>query len=419
MKISKTFFTLLIFFQFISLNIVYGQTFLEELERLNKEAKENSDRLKEQNRHDEYMYQLKLAQRQKELLAIKEVKKEINELKESTISKILSYNSFDNTIIGNKLNEIANDYRTKSDNTFKRYGEKRFVDISEARDKIYSYSMETLRDKIFTFLSSMEYEKEKMNNFITSNILTQKQIERIKKDYNEFLIEPFKTDEQGNYIGFSFNVNKIVSILPSSATAFAISSDGYLVTNYHVVEDADSIIIKGINGDFIKEYLADIIILDKSNDLALLKIKDNSFKQIEKIPFLISPSISDVGENIFVLGYPLTNTMGKEIKLTNGIISSKTGFEGNITLYQISAPVQPGNSGGPLFDSKGNLIGIINAKHSGAENVSYAIKSIYLINLIGSLEKSPSLSLKNTLKAKSLTQLVKKLEKFVYIVEVR
>jgi hypothetical protein len=392
---------------------------LEELKRLNKEADEQGDRLEERIRHDEYMYQLKLAQRQKELLAIKEVKKEINELKESTISKILSYNSFDNTIIVNKLNEIVSDYRTKCESIIKRYGEKKFVDISDARDKIYSYSMEIIRDKMFTYLSNMEYEKEKMNNFITSNILTQKQIDRIKKDYNQFLLDPFKTDEQGNYIGFSFDINKIASILPSSATAFAISSDGYLVTNYHVVEDADSIIIKGINGDFARGYQAEKVIIDINNDLALLKINDKAFKQIGKVPFLISPSISDVGENIFVLGYPLTNTMGKEIKLTNGIISSKTGFEGNITLYQISAPIQPGNSGGPLFDSQGNLIGIINAKHSGAENVSYAIKSIYLINLIGSLDKSPSLSSKNTLKTKSLTQLVKKLEKFVYIVETR
>jgi S1-C subfamily serine protease len=419
MKTVKTILMFIIFFQFISPKIVYCQTYLEELKRLNKEAEKTRDRLEEQRRYDEYMYQLELEKKQKELLAIEEVKKEINELRETTISKILSYNSFDNVIIENKLKMIVKDYKNNTDNTLNRYGEKKYADIAVARDKIYSYSMETLRDKVFTFLSSMEYEKDKLKNFITTNVLTQKQIERIKKDYYEFLNDPFKVDEQGNYLGFSFDINKIVSILPSSATAFAITSDGYLVTNYHVVEDADSIIIKGINGDFGKEYFAEIVISDKSNDLALLRIKDNSFKQIEKIPFIISTSISAVGEDIFVLGYPLTNTMGKEVKLTNGIISSKTGFEGNITLYQISAPVQPGNSGGPLFDSKGNLIGIVNAKHSGAENVSYAIKSIYLINLIGSLEKSPSLSSKNTLKTKSLTELVKKLERFVYIVEVR
>ena len=69
----------------------------------------------------------------------------------------------------------------------------------------------------------------------------------------------------------------------------------------------------------------------------------------------MNTTTSEVGEEVFVLGYPLTATMGDEIKLTTGVISSKSGFQGDISQYQISAPVQPGNSGGPLFDSKGNI----------------------------------------------------------------
>ena len=84
-------------------------------------------------------------------------------------------------------------------------------------------------------------------------------------------------------------------------------------------------------------------------------------------------------------------TMGDEVKLTNGIISSKSGFQGDVTSYQITAPVQQGNSGGPLFDSKGNIIGIINAKHAGAENASYAIKASYLMNLIDLMPTPPKL----------------------------
>jgi S1-C subfamily serine protease len=83
--------------------------------------------------------------------------------------------------------------------------------------------------------------------------------------------------------------------------------------------------------------------------------------------------------------------MGDEVKLTNGIISSKSGFQGDVTSYQITAPVQPGNSGGPLFDDKGNIIGIINAKHVGAENASYAIKASYLMNLIDLMPTPPKL----------------------------
>ncbi|MBU1680845.1 MAG: trypsin-like peptidase domain-containing protein [Bacteroidetes bacterium] len=417
MKNPLIFFTL--FFSLLSLEFTYSQTYLEELDKLNKKLEERGDRLEEQNRYNEYMIQLRLAQRQKELIAIKEVKREILETKEATINKILSYDVFANSIIKKELNDLLKDYKTTTAIIFRRYGEKKFLDISEASSKIYSYSMEVLRSKVLKHLSIMQIEKEKLDMFITNNILSAKQIDKIKKKYNEFLSDPFKTDEGGIFIGYTFDINEIASKLSSSATAFAITSDGYLVTNYHVVENSDSIIVKGINGNFEKGYLAELIIADKNNDLSIVKIRDNSFSKIDKIPFTINSHISEVGENVFVLGFPLPSSMGKEIKLTNGIISSKTGFQGDITLYQISAPIQPGNSGGPLFDSKGNLIGIINAKHLGTENVSYAIKSIYLINLIGSLDKSPSISTKNILKTKSLPELVKKVEKFVYIIEVR
>ena len=68
------------------------------------------------------------------------------------------------------------------------------------------------------------------------------------------------------------------------------------------------------------------------------------------MPYTFSKTLIETGEMVFALGYPLRATMGDEIKLTNGIISSRTGFMGNISNYQISIPVQPGNSGGPMFD---------------------------------------------------------------------
>jgi S1-C subfamily serine protease len=108
--------------------------------------------------------------------------------------------------------------------------------------------------------------------------------------------------------------------------------------------------------------------------------------------------------------------MGNEIKLTTGIISSRTGFMGDVALYQISAPIQPGNSGGPLFDNHGNLIGIINAKHTGAENVGYAIKASYLNNLVESVTSNSILPSNNTVSAMNLTNKVKSIEKFVFMI---
>jgi S1-C subfamily serine protease len=110
--------------------------------------------------------------------------------------------------------------------------------------------------------------------------------------------------------------------------------------------------------------------------------------------------------------------MGDEIKLTNGIISSRSGYQGDVTSYQISVPLQPGNSGGPLFDYNGNIVGIVNAKLTIGENVSYAIKSSYLLNLVEILQDKILLPTNNTLIGKTLSTQVKSLNKFVYIIEI-
>jgi S1-C subfamily serine protease len=213
------------------------------------------------------------------------------------------------------------------------------------------------------------------------------------------------------------SLGDIQKFAPSSGTGFAISSDGYIVTNYHVINGATNINVRGINGDFSKTFKAKIIVEDKNNDLAIIKIDDYSFSSLGAIPYLIQSRTCDVGSSIFCMGYPLRATMGDEVKLTNGIISSKSGFKGDITTYQITAPVQPGNSGGPLFDDKGNLIGIINAKHLGAENVSYAIKTSYLMNLIDIMPSTPKFQTINTLAGKTLAEQVKIIKNYTYIIE--
>lgn len=204
----------------------------------------------------------------------------------------------------------------------------------------------------------------------------------------------------------------------SSGTGFAISSAGYIVTNYHVIENANIINVLGIQGDFSKKLNAQIIATDKNNDLAIIKITDTSFKSFKAIPYMIKSKGSGVGQQIYVLGYPLRATMGDEIKLTNGIISSYSGFQGDITSYQISAPIQPGNSGGPLFDKDGNIIGIVNARHIGAENASYAIKSSYLLNLIEALAEPLKIPNQNLLLQKELSDKISLMKKYIYIIEV-
>jgi len=319
----------------------------------------------EQRRYQQEMYR----QRQREEMEISDIKKDINEIQEKTINMIWTYEISNSSFVKSKLHQIVIDYKVKCNDILDSYRLANYSSASLARDRIYSYSNEILRDEVLKYLSTVGYQIDKLEKFIKGNNFTSKQIEKITADYNEFLRDPFRKDASGAYIGYKFDEKSILALLPSSGTAFALSSEGYLVTNYHVISNAESLFIRGIGGDFNRKYSAKVVVIDKNNDLAIIKLTENLSKKIGKVPFVITSSITDVGESVFVLGYPLTNTMGNEIKLTNGIISAKSGFMDDITSYQISVPVQPGNSGGPLFDKKGNLIGIVNAKHSGAENV--------------------------------------------------
>ena len=202
-----------------------------------------------------------------------------------------------------------------------------------------------------------------------------------------------------------------------SGSAFAISRDGFIITNFHVIEgSSDFNLISNIDGE-LTNYNLRKVAEDKKNDIALLKIEDDSFERFPQIPFSIKTTVADVGEEVFALGYPLINSMGNELKVTDGIISSKSGFDGDITTYQISVPVQPGNSGGPLFDKYGNLLGIVSAKHKDTENVSYALKANYLKSFLESLSISIFYDNKNLLNGKTLTEMIKKLRRFVFIIK--
>lgn len=198
-----------------------------------------------------------------------------------------------------------------------------------------------------------------------------------------------------------------------TGTGFALEN-GYIVTNYHVIDGASHIQIYGVNGDFTKGYKARVISFDKKNDLALIRIDNTDFG---KIPYSIKTSLALVGEDIFVLGYPMAQYMGQEIKLTNGIISSHSGYQGDISTYQITAPVQPGNSGGPLFDYNGNIVGIINAGIPSADNVGYAIKTSYLKNLVESSVKENIIPYRNSISTNTLANKVQSLKNFVFLIK--
>ena len=139
---------------------------------------------------------------------------------------------------------------------------------------------------------------------------------------------------------------------------------------------------------------ATIIYADKSLDLALLRIDDEEFKQPKQLPFTIRKNMSDLGEEIFTLGYPRSDN---DIVYGKGYLSAQSGFEGDSNAYQIQISANPGYSGAPVFNDKAELVGIISTRQKQAEGVAFAIKSkkIYdLVNTIKENEDTKDISIK-------------------------
>jgi len=207
-----------------------------------------------------------------------------------------------------------------------------------------------------------------------------------------------------------------------NGSGIIISKSGFIVTNNHVIEDADEVEVEFILDGEIKKFNAEIVQVDKINDLAIIKIFDMDFNGVDDLPYNFKSRTSDVGTKVYAYGYPMAlSVMGKEIKITDGIISSKSGYDGDITTYQISAPIQGGNSGGPLFDDKGNFIGINSSglRSDVADNVGYTIKSNYVLNLIDVLPKSIDLPSSTKLQSLSLTEQIKEISKYVVLIKVK
>jgi serine protease Do len=207
-----------------------------------------------------------------------------------------------------------------------------------------------------------------------------------------------------------------VDNISGRGTGFAITSDGLVATNYHVIEDADSVHLQNAAG---QSYKAEVLYTDPQHDIAILKIIDDSFDGLGAIPYTFKRSESAVAENIFTYGYP----NGLPV-YDNGYLSSKFGLNGGDSLhYQVVMPMNSGNSGGPLWDSKGNIIGITDAKQIQVEGAHYAIKSRYLLDAIknipaDSLDRRVILNKKNTLAGLSDIQKIEKAKNYVFMVKV-
>ncbi len=176
-------------------------------------------------------------------------------------------------------------------------------------------------------------------------------------------------------------------IAPSGFGSGLLVKGGYVLTCWHVVDGSERISIS-LNG---KDHVAEIVQKDPALDLAILKVSDVSDGAVLNL----SDGVQ-LGEKIFTLGYPHPDLQGSAVKFTTGSISGLTGVDNSPRYFQISAPLQSGNSGGPLFDEKGNLVGIVAAKLDSVatykltgdlpQNVNYAIKADYLVPMLKTVD---------------------------------
>ncbi len=173
----------------------------------------------------------------------------------------------------------------------------------------------------------------------------------------------------------SSDENEVIPI--SSGSGFFVNKSGYLVSNYHVVEMCQYVLAVR-DGDLLN---VKVVASDITNDLIVGKVEELSNNDF----LALSSDGAFLGDNVIAAGFPLAGTLSDNLKVTRGIVSSMSGLNNNYSEYQIDAAVQSGNSGGPLIDASGNVVGVVVSQLNKyailrereiiPENVNFAVKS--------------------------------------------
>jgi S1-C subfamily serine protease len=219
------------------------------------------------------------------------------------------------------------------------------------------------------------------------------------KSYKEVLLIPPSQDPR-NVVprtvsaieGMGFKVRLLDPSKPIDAaqgTGFLIGADGYVLTCAHVIGDATETTVT-VEG---KRHFADVVKSDKEVDLALLRLRDKLPEPVVTVGFRGAAHAYSMGDDVFTIGYPLSRLLGNGERMTKGVVSATSGMRDDAKHLQISAEVQPGNSGGPLLDHEGNVIGVVQqtinpwrvASASGGalpQNINFSLKNEPVLDFI-------------------------------------
>lgn len=251
---------------------------------------------------------------------------------------------------------------------------------------------ETASPAIFTGIYRMGNKSRQGTSFIMSNRnLIELQIPSGPYGTQEkvLLVRAFPKDHR--------SLGGVSATEPTSSGSGFVVSPSLVATNFHVVSQARSLVV--VIGN--ERVPAKVLMQDQSNDLALLQlqfeagIEQETFRAgVSCVPIQGDTPIS-AGDPVFALGFPLSDVLGSEVAVSEGLVNSTVGVENDPRMLQISVPIQPGNSGGPLFDRQGHLVGVVTStlnneflfatQRALPQNVNFAIRTSYVASLLSLL----------------------------------
>lgn len=201
-----------------------------------------------------------------------------------------------------------------------------------------------------------------------------------------------------------------------SGTGFLVDvNNNYIITNAHVALEAkNELIVENKKGE---QFAVDAVYVDKERDIAILRINDKSFKKLAPIPFQIRKSNAQLGEQIYMLGFPK-----QEIVYDEGYVSARNGHNLDTLYCQLSTTANAGSSGAPVITKNGDLIGVLTSKKTNTQGVVYAIKSVNILRAIEEAKKlDPNASIKITstagLKGLKREDQIAKMENYVFMIK--
>jgi serine protease Do len=206
-------------------------------------------------------------------------------------------------------------------------------------------------------------------------------------------------------------------LLRGFGSGLLVTEEGHILTNHHVVKGAREIKVRTSTATLDASLLAS----DEENDLALLKI-DGKYQPVVFADY----TSARLGQTVFTVGFPMPDLQGFNPKVTKGVISGLSGLQDDETMYQIDASVQPGNSGGPLADDQGMVVGVVVArlndavllKETGniAQNVNYAIKKRIAMSFLDGIKGVDQLITTQQVKGRSFEDAVETVQKATVLI---